>query len=94
MTIQRVGPLEQIQPGEKARHSDDVKRPASADSINVSSEAREMSEVYHVRELAAAAPDISPERIAEMRQKINDPAYINDTVLDGTANAIMSALGI
>ena len=94
MTIQRVGPLEQIQPGEKARHSGDVKRPASADSIDVSSLAREMREAHHVRELAAAAPDMSPERIAEMRQKINDPAYITDTVLNGTANAIMNALGI
>jgi negative regulator of flagellin synthesis FlgM len=39
-----------------------------------------------------AAPDIREERIAELREKINDPSYINDRLLGETADRILETL--
>ncbi|MDR0718750.1 MAG: flagellar biosynthesis anti-sigma factor FlgM [Treponema sp.] len=41
-----------------------------------------------------AAADVRAERIQEMKSKINDPSYINETILKATADKIMDVWGI
>ena len=92
MTIDRIGSIDPIQPGKKPGQTGQVRVSQGADSINISSEAQQKAELFRVQEMAAAAADIRTERVAELKQKINDPAYINDTVLNATANNIIDAL--
>ena len=92
MTIDRVGQIDPIQPGKRPGKTGQVHESPKSDSISISSEAQEKAELLRVQELAAAAPDVRLERVAELREKINDPAYLNDSVVDATANKLIDAL--
>ncbi|MDR1175535.1 MAG: flagellar biosynthesis anti-sigma factor FlgM [Treponema sp.] len=92
MTIDRIGSIDPIQPGKKPNRSDSVKGSGNEDIISISPAALEKAELYRIKELAMAAPDIREERIAELREKINDPAYINDRLIGETADRILEAL--
>jgi len=92
MTIDRVGPIDPIQPGKRPGKTGQVHDSPKSDSIDISSEAQEKSELLRVQKLAEAAPDVRPEKVAEMKEKINDPAYITDSVVSATANKIIDSL--
>jgi negative regulator of flagellin synthesis FlgM len=94
MTIDRITPLDPIQPGKKSGRAGQVEKGTEADSIKISSEASEKAEFYRTVELVNAAPDMREDRIAELKAKINDPSYINDTIIKATADKIMSAFGL
>ncbi len=88
MTIDRLNSLEQIQP-KKTNTTARTDSDAGRDSVSLSSEAIEKAEIFSAIELAKAAPDERSARIAELKAKINDPAYINDAILSGTADRIL-----
>ena len=92
MTIDRIGSIDPIQPGKKPGQTGKTGVSQGADSINISSEAQEKAELFRIRELAAAAPEVRAERVAELKEKINDPSYINDKVIDATADKLIDAL--
>ncbi|MDR1786936.1 MAG: flagellar biosynthesis anti-sigma factor FlgM [Treponema sp.] len=82
--IQRTAPIP-AQVGE-------VRKPAGDDTIAISATAREKSEIYRVMDMMAQVPDIRADRIAEIRQKINDPTYLNSRVLSATADKLIDVL--
>ena len=92
MTIDRIGSIDPIQPGKKPGRANQVNESPTTDSISISSEAREKAELSRVRELAAAAPEVRAERVAELKEKINDPAYINEKIINATADKLIDAL--
>jgi negative regulator of flagellin synthesis FlgM len=94
MTIDRIGAPDPIQPGKKSGWSDRVRENSEADSISLSSEAVEKSERYKAIELVSAAPDVRIDRVEELRQKINDPAYLDERILKATADSIMESFGL
>jgi negative regulator of flagellin synthesis FlgM len=94
MTIDRINPLDPIQPGKKPGRSSQVSKDVASDSISLSSEAVEKAELYRAMELVSAAEDLRAERIAELKKKINDPSYIDDAVIKATADRIMDAFGL
>ncbi|MDR2181454.1 MAG: flagellar biosynthesis anti-sigma factor FlgM [Treponema sp.] len=94
MTIDRISPLDPIQPGKKAGRADQVDKGKEADSIKISSEASEKAELYRAIELVNAAADTREDRIAELKAKINDPSYLNNTIIEATADRIMNAFGL
>jgi len=94
MTIDRINPLEPLQPGKKAGRAGELERGKEQDSISLSSEAVEKADLYRVMELVSTADDVRADRIAELKAKINDPSYINDTILQATADRIMDAFGL
>jgi negative regulator of flagellin synthesis FlgM len=91
MTVNRIGHLEPVPPGKKPGRNEQVGGNNKADIINLSSEAMKKAEVYQVVELIKSAPDLDDARIAELRQKINDPAYFNEKVINATADNILNA---
>jgi negative regulator of flagellin synthesis FlgM len=93
MTIDRIGPPEPIQPGKKPGRSEYVRASGDADSISLSSAAREKSELYQVIELVSSAPDVRLDRIAELKEKVKDPNYLNDQIINATADKIMEVFG-
>jgi negative regulator of flagellin synthesis FlgM len=91
MTVDRIGPLEPIQPSKKTGRNEQVRGGSDkADTINISTEAMEKAERYQVLELIKSAPDLDEARIVELRKKIDDPAYI-DKVINATADKIIDA---
>jgi negative regulator of flagellin synthesis FlgM len=94
MTIDRINPLEPIQPEKKPGRSGQVSKDVKSDSISLSSEAVEKAELYRAMELVSAAEDVRAERIAELKTKINDPAYIDDAIINATADKIIGIFGI
>ncbi|MDR2701033.1 MAG: flagellar biosynthesis anti-sigma factor FlgM [Spirochaetaceae bacterium] len=94
MTIDRINPLEPLQPGKKSGRNNEVERGKQSDSISLSSEAVEKAELYRAIELASAAEDVRSARVAELKARINDPSYLNDAVLKATADRIMDAFGL
>ena len=91
MTVDRIGPIEPLQPGKKPGRAESVRGSDRTDSINLSSEALEKSEKYQVVELIRSAQETSEARIVELREKINDPSYINEQIVKATADKIMDA---
>ena len=92
MTIDRVGPIDPIQPGKRPGRTGQVNESPKADSISISSEAQERAELLRAQELVAAAPEVRAERVAELKEKINDPSYINEQVINATANKLIDTL--
>ena len=91
MMVGRIGQLDPIQPGNRPGKSDQLRGGDKTDSINVSPEAKEKAEVYQVVELIKSAPDMDDAKIAALREKINDPAYINERIISATADRIIDA---
>jgi negative regulator of flagellin synthesis FlgM len=94
MTVDRINPLEPIQPGKKTGQSGRLERGKENDSISISSEAVEGAELLKALELASASEDVRAAKVAELKAKINDPSYINDTIIKATADRIMDAFGL
>jgi len=91
MTVNRIGHVEPILPGKKTGRNEPMGGNDKTDTINLSSEAMKKAEAYQVVELIKSTPELDEARIAELRQKIEDPAYINDRVINATADKIVSA---
>jgi negative regulator of flagellin synthesis FlgM len=94
MTIDRINSIDPIPPGKKPGQNNRINEAAKSDSIAVSSEAVEKGELYQAIEVVSSASDVRADRIAELREKINDPSYINDTIVNATADKIMEAFGL
>ena len=94
MMIERIGQLNPIQPGNRPGKSDPLRGGDRADSISVSSEAKEKAELYQVVELIKSAPTLDDAQIAALREKINNPAYLNEVTISATADRIMDAFGL
>lgn len=92
MTIDRIGSIDPIQPGNKPGKTGQINETPKTDSISISSEAQEKAELLRIQKMAAAAPDIRAERIAELKEKIDDPSYIDEKVINATANKLIDAL--
>jgi negative regulator of flagellin synthesis FlgM len=93
MMVERIGHLNPIQPGNKPGKSDQLREGDRTDSISLSPEAREKAEIYQVVELIKSVPGLDDAEIAALRDKINDPAYINGTI-GATADRIIDAFGL
>ena len=94
MMVERIGQVNPIQPGNKPGKSDQLKGGDKTDSISLSPEAREKAEVYQVVELIKSAPDLDDVQIAALRERINDPAYLNERTISATADRIIDAFGL
>ena len=94
MMVDRIGPMDPIQPGKLPGKSDPLRGGDKKDSINLSPEAKERAELYQIIELIKSAPELDEVQIAALREKINDPAYLNERTISATADRIMDAFGL
>jgi negative regulator of flagellin synthesis FlgM len=94
MTIDRIGYIDPILPGKRPGRDEHVRGNDKPDSVSLSPEALEKAEIYQVVQLIKAVPDIQPDRIAELKEKINDPSYLNELIIDATADNILDAFGL
>jgi negative regulator of flagellin synthesis FlgM len=93
MTIDRIGNPDPVQSGRKPGQNSRAAPADQFDTIDLSSEAVERSEFMRLVEIAAAAPDVREDRVAEMRAKINDPSYLDEKIIGETAGRILDLFG-
>ena len=64
------------------------------DTISLSSEAKAMGEVFALSEELNTVPDIRMDKVEAAIQKIKDPNYLNQSVINNVADKIADMLGI
>jgi negative regulator of flagellin synthesis FlgM len=94
MTIQGIGPLDPLPKINKAEKAEKPVKAEKSDTINVSEEAKSKAEVYNALEIAKNTADIRWNRVEEVKQKLQDPNYLSDRVLEETAAKIMEQFDI
>ena len=95
MMIDKVGginPLQNVQNTRKTSGAENVK--LGKDSITVSDEAKRMADLYYLKQVASETPDVRLDKIAEVKQKIQDPNYLTKEVLDSAADRLMASFGL
>jgi len=91
MTVNRISHLDPVPPGKKPGRTDQVGGSDRTDTIDLSAEAVGKAERYQVLELIKSAPELDEVRIIELRRQIDDPAYLNEQVINATADRLLSA---
>ena len=94
MTIDKLGSINPIQNYNKNEKLGKASPKAERDSISVSSEARSMGELLQVAEAVRKVPEVRTDRVDEVRAKLNNPDYINDTVINNVADKILDMFNI
>ncbi len=92
MTIDRLNSVDPIRDPQKPSLGGKAEKARGGDSIAISSDAAQKAELFKALELAKAAPDTRSDRIAELKAKINNPAYMDDAVVSMTADRIIDQL--
>ncbi|MCK5673831.1 MAG: flagellar biosynthesis anti-sigma factor FlgM [Spirochaetales bacterium] len=64
------------------------------DSIKISNDAKAMAEVYNASETVKATPDVRMDRIAEVKEKLKDPSYIDNKIVESVADSVMDLFGL
>ena len=91
-SVNNVTQVNNVQNLRKTEGTSKVSR--DADSISVSAEAKEMAEIYYMDKVAKETPDVRADRVAEVKEKLKDPNYLNNAVLSSAADKFLSALGL
>ncbi|MFP4563606.1 MAG: flagellar biosynthesis anti-sigma factor FlgM [Spirochaetia bacterium] len=94
MTIEGLGPVDPISKHNKTEKTSRPQKAEKSDSINVSEEAKNMGELYKAAESVKSSPDVRAEKIAEIKEKLKDPSYIDDKVIESVADSIMEMFEI
>ncbi len=90
--ISSVNVINNLQNVKKANATSNVKE--TADEISISEEAKAMQEAYKLEQIAKETPDIREDLVERVRQKIQDPNYLNADTIAATADKILSAYGL
>ena len=94
MTIEGLGPIDSISKLKKNNKAVSPEQPAKTDTVDVSSEAKNLAELYKASETVKNSADVRLDRIEEVKRKLEDPNYINDSVVDMVADNIMKSFGL
>ena len=94
MTIEGLGPVDPVAKFNKTEKTDKPSKTDKKDSINVSAEAKSMGELYKVAEIVKSSPDIRQDRVDEVKEKLKDPSYIDDRIIESVADNIMDLFDI
>ncbi|MFC2280710.1 MAG: flagellar biosynthesis anti-sigma factor FlgM [Treponema socranskii subsp. buccale] len=95
MMIDKIGgvnPLNNVQNSHRINEQGSPK--VGSDSISVSDEAKRMAALYYANKVSAETPDVRSDRIAAVKEKIKDPSYLSNAVIDSAADRIMTSFGL
>lgn len=94
MTIQGVGAIDPVGKDTPIRKNNDVSQAKDArDAIDLSPESRIKGEFKLAKDAVNNVSDIRADVVARAKEKINDPAYLNDPkIIDTVAGRIADLL--
>ncbi|MFW6368573.1 MAG: flagellar biosynthesis anti-sigma factor FlgM [Spirochaetota bacterium] len=94
MTIEGLGPIQPNQPVNRSERPQQGNHARQGDSVSLSDEARLRAELFQATEQVRASEDVREDRVAEVREKLQDPSYIDKTVLSTVADHLMDVFGL
>lgn len=94
MTIERLGPIDPVSKFNTPEKNQKAAETQGKDSVAFSDEAKLRAELLKATENVRKSPDIRQDRIDEVKKKLEDPNYINNTVISGVADRIMELFDI
>ena len=94
MNVERLGPLEPVAKQNKANKAAQPVKKSGADSIKISQDAKAMGEVYKVAEIVKSTSDVRMDRVQEVKEKLKDPAYIDNEVVESVADSVLDVFGL
>lgn len=89
--ISGVNPLTSLTNTKRTSTTQSVK--VSSDEITLSDEAKAMAEARMISQIADETPDVRSELVEQIKQKIQDPNYLNEATIASTADRILSTYG-
>lgn len=92
MAIDKIGPINNYNKYEKINKKSSVEKTAKEDSVNISSEALNKSEASKIVEILNNTPDIREDVVKALKEKINDPNYLNSAINGEFADKLLKAL--
>jgi negative regulator of flagellin synthesis FlgM len=95
MKVQGLHGVEQVQVLKKTAGLEKPVESATSETvINISKTAVNREEFLRALEIVKAAevPNVRADRVAELKAKINDPAYINESLIKLTADRVVDLL--
>lgn len=90
--ISGINPLNDVQSTKRTSSAENVK--SSPDSIDVSDEAKAMSDAYYLDKVAEETSDVRQDLIDQIKQKIQDPNYLSEAVISDTADKLLTSYGL
>lgn len=91
--INGITPINNVQNTRRASDADRLTSNQETDSISVSDEAKEAARLYFLNQVADETPDVRSDLVAQVKEKIKDPNYLNSTVIGATADKILESFG-
>lgn len=94
MTIDRLGPVDPVAKFNKAKQSERTQKQQKTDSVSFSQEAKNLGEIYKATETVKNAADVRMDRVNEVKEKLKDPNYIDNKIVESVADSIMDLFGV
>lgn len=94
MGIDKIGNINNINGYNKINKTNSTDKLKDGDSVSISKEALNKAEQAKIMEIVNNAPDVRIDRINEVKEKLKDPNYINDTLINSVADKIMDSFKI
>ncbi|MCR4789656.1 MAG: flagellar biosynthesis anti-sigma factor FlgM [Treponemataceae bacterium] len=95
MMIDRLSGINPLQNVQKTQHvAKKAEVTSTEDTVAVSDEAKRLADEYMLTQIASETPDIREDRIAEVKAKLSNPDYINEAVLNSTADRFLDSIGL
>ena len=94
MTIERLGPVDPLSNYNKTEKPAKAEKKEKSDSISFSEEAKSKGEIYKATEEVKLSPDIRMDRVEEVKEKLKDPDYISEKIVESVADSVMKVLGL
>ncbi len=92
MMIDRLGSTGSVPHLDSAARNVSRVAEAKGDSVSISDEGLKRAEFFRTAEIVHAEADVRAGRVAEIRAKLADPAYLSSIVLEKTADRIIDQL--
>ena len=94
MNINSLGHINSVTNQSKASKVSKTVGTDKTDTIKISNDAKAMAEVYAASETVKASPDVRMDRIAEVKEKLKDPSYIDNKIIESVADSVMDLFGL
>lgn len=93
--INKLGGVNPVSNVQNTKMTENVaKAKEVSDSVSVSDEAKLRAEAYYLQKVADETPDIRADRVAEVKEKLKDPSYLNNAVIMSAAEGVMASFGL
>jgi len=94
MSIERLGSTDPLAAYNKNQKVNRAQSGADLDSVSVSEEARAKGELFKLNAAVRSSDDVRMDKVEAAKLKLQDPNYLNQTVINSVADKLMGVFGL